>query len=313
MRLAAWRKWLVGGGWRHAKSWDAEQDDALDAGDLPDDTAPYVAHGSAEPAGADAAPVSPWSQTRIEVTESLWGEGCIWPGGADEVLRLAIPLGLSDASSLLLLGGGSGAALRLAGDLGVWVTICESDPLLSAVAGRRVQRAGVALAKRATVKPWNPEAPAFRRHGYSHAVAVEAMAGPAPEDALAALAGAIRPGGQIALMETVATMPLDRAAPAVAAWCRLEQREPPRVGTAWLTGPLERAGFEVRVAEDITARQVRLAVGGWKRLVREMRKDRPPPRMAAAMVAEAELWLRRVHLLRTGQLCVMRWHLTGPG
>jgi hypothetical protein len=297
MRLTAVRAWLG-----HAR-----RDQARSAGgvaDAPVQPAPVAAAPAAEPL---------WSPARIEIAESLWDDGCLWPGGADEILRLALPLGLSAASSLLLLGGGSAAALRLAGDLGVWVTICESDKVLATAAARRVQRAGVALAKRAAVQPWTPSAPAFRRHGFSHAVAVEAMAGPRPEDVLASLAAAIRPGGQLALLETVAAMPLDRAAPAVAAWCRLEQRDPPRVGTEWLTGPLERAGFEVRVAEDISARQVRLAMVGWKRLVRDLRRERPPPRRAVAVVAEAELWLRRAHLLRTGQLRVMRWHLTGPG
>jgi hypothetical protein len=304
MRLTALRRWLGRHDFTHGSPGEPVHDEVPAAGHPPT----VAGAGDAQIAAAGG-----WPQPRIDIAESLWGEGCLWPGGADEILRVAIPLGLSDASSLLLVGGGSAAALRLAGDLGVWVTICESDPMLAAAAARRVQRAGVALAKRATVQSWTQAAPAFRRHGFSHAVAVEAMAGPRPGDALAALADAIRPGGQIALMETIAAAPLDRAAPAVAAWCRLEQREPPRAGSAWLTGPLERARFEVRIAEDITARQVRLAVAGWKRLVREMRKDRPPPRRAAALVAEAELWMRRIQLLRAGQLQVMRWHLTGPG
>jgi hypothetical protein len=70
---------------------------------------------------------------------------------------------------------------------------------------------------------------------------------------------------------------------------------------------MEDLRFDIRVSEDVTARHVRLAVTGWKHLVRGMKHDRPPPRRAAAMVAEAELWLRRIHLLRAGQLRVMRW------
>jgi hypothetical protein len=44
-----------------------------------------------------------WPSARIGVVEALWGEGFLFPGGREETLRLAKPLGLSDASSLLLL------------------------------------------------------------------------------------------------------------------------------------------------------------------------------------------------------------------
>ena len=253
-------------------------------------------------------PDSAWSQARVEVADRLWGEGCLWPGGTDEVLRVAVPFGLSAASSLLYLGAGTaGPTVRLAGELGVWVTACEADSYLVEVAARRVQRAGVALAKRATVQAWDPALPVFRRHGFHHALSVEALRGPNPQAIVTDLCGAVRPGGQVGILETVAPRPLDPADPAVAAWCRLERRAPPPPGTAWITRPMEELRFDIRVSEDVTARHVRLAVTGWKHLVRGMKQDRPPPRRAAAMVAEAEMWLRRIHLLRAGQLRVMRW------
>ena len=53
-----------------------------------------------------------WPSARIGVAEALWGEGFLFPGGGAEVLRLAKPLGLSAASSLLLIGAGSGGPPR---------------------------------------------------------------------------------------------------------------------------------------------------------------------------------------------------------
>src|SRR5690242_14528675 len=62
-----------------------------------------------------------WPSARIAVAETLWGEGFLFPGGAEEILRLAKPLGLSPASSLLLLGAGSGGPpCCIANTLGVW-------------------------------------------------------------------------------------------------------------------------------------------------------------------------------------------------
>lgn len=106
----------------------------------------------ADPPSPATPPPGAWTLPRLRVVEALWGEGFLLPGGAEEVLRLAVPLGLSAASSVLLLGVGSGGpSVRLAGDLGVWVHGHEADPFLAEMAARRIQRAGVALAKRATV------------------------------------------------------------------------------------------------------------------------------------------------------------------
>ena len=51
----------------------------------------------------DKPPESPWHKGRLTVTDALWGDGYILPGGEVELLRLAKPLGLSAAASLLLL------------------------------------------------------------------------------------------------------------------------------------------------------------------------------------------------------------------
>jgi hypothetical protein len=297
MRLFDLRRWLAPS---HRNEPPAEASAWPDDGP---DAAPEADH-----VAAAAAPDPTWTPQRIEVADRLWGEGCLWPGGTDEVMRIAVPFGLSTASSLLYLGAGTvGPTLRLAGELGVWVTACESDPLLAAIAGKRVLRAGVALAKRATVQSWDPATPSFRAAGFHHALSIEALRGPRPQEIVAAMCAAVRPGGQVALVETVAPQRLGWQDPAVIAWCRLERRAPPLPGTDWITQPLAASGFDVRVAEDVTARHVRLAVTGWKRLVREMKLERPPPLRAAATVAEAELWLRRIHLLRAGKLRVMRW------
>lgn len=249
-----------------------------------------------------------WTRPRLRLAEELWGEGFLFPGGASEMRRLAVPLGLSATSSLLLLGAGSGGpTLVLAGELGVWTHGYESDPFLAAVAARRIQRAGVALAKRATVERWDPEHPDFARRAFDLAIGIDVLRARRPEDVLAALTQAVRPGGQIALLETVAPAPLDPADAAVAAWLRLDLRgamppDPARVARA-----LERLGFVLRAAEDVSARHMRQVVSGWRRLLRDLRAEHPDAAHAAVLVAEAELWLRRVRLMRAGRIGMMRW------
>lgn len=235
------------------------------------------------------APAVPraWGAARLAQAEALWGEGFVGPGGGDEVKRLTAPFGLSAAHSLLLVGAGAGGAARaIAADLGVWVTAYEADPDLAEVAARRLQRAGVALAKRATVSVWQPEAPAFAVAAFHHALALESLAGARRDAVLGAIVRAVKPGGQVMVVQSVDTACGDGDE---------------------IVSMFELLGCDLRVIEDETARHARQVLQGWKLLVRQLRGARPAPAQAAALVAEAEYWLLRLRRIREGRLKLMRW------
>ena len=268
-------------------------------------------------AGAGDAPAARWTQGRIAVADELWGDGFVFPGGEEEVLRLTVPLGISEASTLLLLGVAAGGAARaVVAGLGAWVSGREADPALVTVASWRLARAGKPVAKRAAVAPWDPQDPVFRRRGFDHALALEALRGapgrPVPvAELLLALAGALRPGGHLVLVDLVATGRLDAADPMVRSWAEVEGRTPDLPTEAGLTAALTELRFDVRVTEDITARHKRLAVQGWNRLVRSLAAAHPDPPRAAAVVAEAEVWIRRLKLMHAGQIRLVRWDAIG--
>src|SRR5579859_4358796 len=166
---------------------------------------------------------SEWPTARIGVAEALWGEGFLFPGGREEALRLAKPLGLSAASSLMFVGAGPGGAPRaITTELGVWVTGYESNARLVAVANERNARAG--LGRRAQVEPWDPFAPQFPSHYYHHAIAIEPLHRAPPDTLLAAVAGALKPAGQLVLVEAVADKPLDPSDATIERWAGLERR-----------------------------------------------------------------------------------------
>jgi SAM-dependent methyltransferase len=268
------------------------------------------------PAASDAAPPprSPvWPASRLAIEEELWGTGFMNPGGGPEVLRYAAPIGLSAAATLLLLGAGTGGPAQiLATELGVWVAAHETDPDLAAIAARRIQRAGAALAKRASVSQWDRHDPDFRPRSAHHALAIDAIRDATAEPVLAAIATALKPHGQIVIVETVAPAPLDLADPAMATWFRLENRASHLPSPDTITRALTRLGFDVRVTEDLSARHMRLAVLGWRHFVRQMARERPGHDRAMAVVTEAELWTRRIRLMHSGQIRLMRWHAIGP-
>jgi len=262
---------------------------------------------AAEPA-IPGEPMSPahWSRDRIAVVESLWGEGFIFPAGEQETLRLAKPLALSEASSLLLVGAGSGGpACSIAAQLGAWVTGFEADPDLAVVAVERSTRSG--LGRRAEIKTWDPAVPNFSRRSFHHALALEALRGKAPGPVLVAMFRALRPGGELMMVELVADQPLDPLDDAVMAWCQLEGRPPVVPSQRAITAALGRLGFDVRVTEDISLRHMQQALRGWHDVIRGMREKKPSHAVAMVLVREAELWLRRLSLLRAHRIRLVRW------
>jgi cyclopropane fatty-acyl-phospholipid synthase-like methyltransferase len=253
-------------------------------------------------------PPPSWIPERLATTDALWGDGYQFPGGEMETLRLAKPLGLSAASTLLLVGAGSGGpSCSLATQFGVWVSGFEVDPNLADAAIERIARRN--LTKRAQIEVWNPSTPHFKGHSHHHCLALEPLRGDRPEQILSAIAAALQPGGHLMMMELVAGGPLDPNDRAVAAWARLERRDPTKLCTeVAITRILGRLGFDVRVAEDVSERHVHQALMGWRTTVRGMEHARPTRHAAMRYVEEAELWMLRLRLFQTGLLRLVRWH-----
>ena len=253
-----------------------------------------------------------WPSARISVAEALWGEGYLFPGGEFETMTLAKPLGLSAAASLLFLGVGSGGPARsVAKELGVWVSGFEANAHLAEVATERGVRAG--LGRRAQVEVWDPAKPKFSHHYYHHGMALEPLRGAKPEAMLAAVALALKPGGQLVLVELVADSQLDPTDAVVATWARLDHRPAVLPSELAMTRLLGRLGFDVRIVEDISRRHLQYAIDGWRTAVRGMQETKPSLRQVAVVVREAELWLSRFRLMRAGKLRLVRWHAIGSG
>jgi len=248
-----------------------------------------------------------WPRARLAVADTLWGEGFTGPGGAQEVMRLATPLGVTSAASVLLLGAASGGPPRvLATAFGGWISGFEVDPDLVDLATERLTRAG--LARRAPVSQRSPHAPIFRQAYFHHALAFEPLRGARPELALGALAQGLKPGGQLILTELVADMDTPAGDPVMGAWTSRDGRQSNMPTEVAITGTLARLGFDVRVVEDVSARHTATAIDGWQNLVSSLAGRRPGVAEVAAVVSEAEVWLLRLRLIRSGRMRLVRWH-----
>ena len=268
------------------------------------DRAPIEPRGAGLPPAAAApmagAPVNP-AIARAAWADRHWGEGMAIPGGAEEVLRLAALLPLTPAHTLLIAGVGAGATgAVVTGARGCFISAHDLD-LAPSPPGRRPPP------KRVTVASLSPAAPAFRVAYHQYALLLEPFrGGGAPEALLRATAAALRDGGEVVMLDLVAS-----GRDADARWLAAEGRPPPPSEAA-MPEALERAGFRVHVVEDAGARHHRAVLMGWIALLEALRTDavRPTPQAAAALVAEAEAWLLRLRMLRDGRLRLLRWHAT---
>jgi len=260
------------------------------------------------PAEVPQARPTAWPGARLGVSAQLWGPGFTLPGGEIEILRLARPIGLSSASNLLLVGVGSGGpATSVVRNLGAWVTGLEADPVLLREA-ERVVKAGPG-ANKAKIEGWTPDRPEFEQRRHHHCLGLEPLRSAQPEPILDGLAHAVKPGGQLVMTELVADAPLAAHDPTAAHWVEMERREGATLSsTVAVTRMLGRVGFDVRAAEDITERHIHNVLIGWRIATRALGDQRPNSSVGAQLLAEAEMWLLRVQLLREGRLRMIRWH-----
>lgn len=246
-------------------------------------------------------------EDRLAVLTALWGEGHVGPGGEEEALRLAKPLGLSGSHSLLHLGAGLGGGTRaIAKTSGAYVTGYELDATLAQAAAAAATRAG--LAKRAAVQPLDAKLPGFRTGYFHHALAQEAL-WPLEDKqpVLGSLVQAVKLGGQLMLTDLVRTDG-DADDAAWTAWSVLE-RARPHLGTEKSLGKaMLSMGLDIRIVEDVSQRHINQALTAWMNRVTALRRGRPTPRQAALLVREAELWLRRCRLMQEGRMRMLRWH-----
>ena len=115
------------------------------------------------------------------------------------------------------------------------------------------------------------------------------------------------------LLEVVSDLPLDPTDPMVATWARLDNRPTQVPSELEITEVLGRHGFDVRIVEDLSRRDMQNAMQGWRTAVEAMAGARPSLRHAAVVVREAELWLARSRLMQTGRLRLVRWNAIAPG
>jgi len=236
-----------------------------------------------------------WPPPRRHVSELLWGDGYLFPGGDAEILRLAAPMRLGPDHACLLLGGGLAGPARALATTGATVTQMVGDP---------------SLATDGSTLVWPPDGPDVASRRFDRVLALEpfGMAEADREAAIAFLEAAIVPVGQVVLTEWVADSP---AEPELADWTRLEGRAPPVAAAEDVSRSLRRAGFAVPPPADLSAHHAGLIRAGWNRAMASLPRTPLPDAEAAALLEEEERWRARLALLASGRWRLLCWHGMG--
>lgn len=245
-----------------------------------------------------------WNATRIEVAETMWGESFLTPGGASYAPLLVKPLALSKEMSLLDLTAGLGGLARaVVAETGCWVTGLDVAEPVAKLGMERSQKAG--LEKQAVIKSYDPAKLKLGRR-FDAVFAKESLFTVADKDALFdTIEEHLKPKGQILYTDYVIEDEASRAG--LKTWMQAEPQEVHLWSVAQHIEGFKQRNLDVRVTEDITPRYIAFIVDGVGRLRDRMSGHGLPAETKAAIMAEVQLWARRMDALQHKGLRVYRF------
>jgi len=247
-----------------------------------------------------------WSDPRVQVSEEVWGEGYMVPGGDSYIETLIRPLGLDSSMMIVDIGAGLGGSTRaLHAETGAWVSGFEVSPLLSEAA-MELSRIG-GLTRKATIETFDTENISLRKSGFNAVFSKDALfTMENKEDIFEAMYNCLRVDGQLLITDYLATSP-KASGEAIEQWVAQEPIRPNLWSLEQTRGFISDLGFEVRITEDITPTVRRQILAGLGAFTSKMDpKVRTPRGWGPAVLAEVEMWANRIKVLESGDVAVFR-------
>ncbi|MBT6441393.1 MAG: methyltransferase domain-containing protein [Alphaproteobacteria bacterium] len=268
---------------------------------LVDEAAERESAGSEDPRIAAA-----FSDPRVQIMERMFGEGFTGPGGADLIRDLVKPLGLDSSMTVLDIGSGLGGGTRaIHAETGAWVTGYESSPLYVEAAMEMSKMEG--LDRKAPVHAFDPEHLELKPNGTNAIFSKDALFTIKNKEALLeAIYAGLKVDGQLLITDYL-TKTGDASGTAIDEWVAGEPAKPHLWSLDRVRTLLADLGFEIRVSEDVSDATQALITRSWA-MTGEILGDKSSLAggLGPALLAEAELWLRRMKVLESGQVGAYR-------
>ena len=289
--------------WVRVKAWWEGYD--LSALNL-DDPAEPQRPASAPPTGRPR-----WSMDSISISEHVWGDDFLTPGGKSYLPGLIKPFGLNETMSVLDVGCGLGGSTRMmANQYGAWVTGLEANSWIRSEAQKRSEAEG--LGKKAEILGFDLEKPSIDKRYDAILMKDVLFQVKNKEGLLACLVEASKPRASLLVTDYVLAHSAS-VGKAIQSWKRQEPSNPTVLTAGEQASLLAKHGFDIRVREDITDTYISLILEAWQSFSEVLPKGRPDEETEEVMMEEAELWLRRIAAMRTGDLRVYRYFALAPG
>lgn len=244
--------------------------------------------------------------------DRLWGMGHSLPGGDDYILEQFRVFSPSSAMSMLQVNAGMGGDGRsLALNFGTWVTSIEvSEPLVE-VGMKESYKHG--LEKKAPVISYVPERMKVRPNGFD---VVFSRLGlhtlPDKERTIEQMCAGVKPTGHLLLIEFMPGDKPDRDA--LEHWAESEPTRPHLIPGPRLAELIRAQDMDLRVVQDVSPDYRKMVMRGFATLLSGLKKRhlKEDPQLGVALMQEAEIWMRRLALMDSGILKIVRFHAIAP-
>ncbi|MSO71755.1 MAG: methyltransferase domain-containing protein [Alphaproteobacteria bacterium] len=225
-------------------------------------------------------------------------------------LRLAAALAPSPQNNLLDLSAGLGGGARALHErYGAQVTGMEARPVLAKLGAAESFNRGTA--KNASVEHYDPQSLTARELFSGILVRETLFHQPHLGEVLARAAKALKPRGQIVLVDYV-RVEHENPNSRYLAWMDAERQPVHPWSAKQYRAACEQLGLELSEFEDMTDSYRKTVIEGWATFLAGLHLKDLGEGEAAALVDEAELWLRRIMAFEHSALRVIRIHATAP-
>jgi cyclopropane fatty-acyl-phospholipid synthase-like methyltransferase len=251
-----------------------------------------------------------WPPPRLEVVQSLFGEGMIAPAEPGTMIQMIHPLGLNEKMTVVELGAGLGGLARVvATETGAYVTGFEADETLANTGMELSVKHG--LARKAAIKQSPATVLDVRPKSVDAILAKEAFLTVEDKATLfGAIRKALKPGGQLMVSDLM--LAGDKPGPAIEAWVAKEPQRPYLLPRIAFRTALEELGLQVSIVEDVTTEYRAAAVAAFANLAEKMTAGEISERLCPWVICEGELWAGRLAVLASGEVKMIRLYARVP-
>lgn len=253
-----------------------------------------------------------WDAACVKGTQMIWGDGFCGPGGEQNVIDMSKLLALTPKMSAIDIGAGLGGPARvLAQKFGVWISGYESNQLL-AEEGTKLSVAKGLEKKAPIIHRDLNDSPTFDR-SFDRAFSKEILFTVENKTALIkSIFDQLKDDGLFLISDFVVRDHDSLSHPDVLNWVKQEPHSAFPMTSETMKYTLEKAGFQTRIHEDITAPYLDMINAAWVNAIAAVESlssddGEEAQKTLHAIQKEAELWGRRVKILRTGELRLYRY------